>query len=177
MQTDTDLDGITDTINTTDGSHNMILEDDGTLHIFSPLYRIYSDLGAFSWIVNWNTMGIWHWKTGMAAAEIIDTELDWVDADCTGDPYTGIGASTFNYRNAANVTNPAASYDPITDRLFLLYAMKIEYTDIFDDPLNLSAQSFHDIFGCYSTDGGATWTPGVNLTNTAESGEENFLSM
>lgn len=174
VQTDTDLDGITDTINTTDGSHNMIMEDDGTLHIFSPLYRIYSDLGAFSWIVNWNTMGMWHWKTGMPAAEIIDLEMDWVDADCTGDPYTGIGASTFNYRSAANVTNPAASYDPISGRLFLLYAMKIEYTDIYDDPLNLSAQSFHDIFGCYSSDGGATWSPGVNLTNTAESGEENF---
>ncbi|MBK8344461.1 MAG: exo-alpha-sialidase [Bacteroidetes bacterium] len=120
-------------------------------------------------------MGIGHWKTGMPAAEIIDLEMDWVDADCTGDPYTGIGASTFNYRSAANVTNPAASYDPISGRLFLLYAMKIEYTDIYDDPLNLSAQSFHDIFGCYSSDGGASWSPGVNLTNTAESVKKIFM--
>ena len=174
VQTDITADGITDTINTTDGSHNMILEDDGTLHIFSPLYRLYSDFGAFTWTVNWNTMGMWHWKTGMAAAEIIDLELDWINADCTGDAYTGIGASTFNYRSAANATSPAAAYDPISGRLFMLYTMKIEYTDIYDDPTNFSAQSFHDIFGMYSSDGGDSWTPPVNLTNTAEAGEENF---
>jgi PKD repeat protein len=59
--------------------------------------------------------------------------------------------------------------------MFALYAMKIEYTDIYDDPTNLSAQSFHDIFGMFSDDGGATWSQPVNLTKTAESGEENFF--
>jgi len=174
VQTDVDGDGITDTVNTTDGSHNMILEDDGTVHVFSPLYRIYSELGAFFWTVDWETMGLWHWKTGMAAAAIIDVEMDWINADCLDDPYAGIGASRINYRSAANVTNPGAAYDPATGRLFVLYCMKIEYTDTFDDPTNFSAQSFHDIFGMYSEDGGTSWTPPVNLTNTAEAGEENF---
>lgn len=174
VQTDIDADGITDTVNTTDGYHNMIIEDDGTVHVFSPLYRIYSDFGAFSWIVNYKTMGMWHWKSGMPAAEIINTELDLVNDDCANDPYAGIGAYTFNYRNAAPTTSPGAAWDPVTGRLYCLYTMKIEYTDIFDDPLNPSAQSFRDVFGMLSDDGGATWSQPVNLTNTAESGEENF---
>ncbi|MEZ5013310.1 MAG: hypothetical protein R2794_03390 [Chitinophagales bacterium] len=40
VQSDLDGDGITDTINTADGSHNMIITDDGTVHVFSPLYRM-----------------------------------------------------------------------------------------------------------------------------------------
>ena len=175
VQSDIDGDLLTDTIATTDGSHFMMVEDDGTVHVLSPYYRIYSDLGAFFYTVNWNAMGLWHWSSGMPAANLIDLELDWINADCTGDAYTGIGASTFNYRSAANVTNPAAAYDPVTGRMFALYAMKIEYTDIYDDPTNLSAQSFHDIFGMFSDDGGATWSQPVNLTKTAESGEENFF--
>lgn len=174
VQSDIDGDGVTDTINTTDQYHNMIIEDDGTVHVFSPLERIYSDFGAFGYIVNNKTSGIWHWKTGMAAAEIINTELDIVNDDCANDPYAGIGAAVFNYRTASVASNPAAAWDPITGRLYCLFTMKIEYTDIFDDPLNPSATSFRDIFGMISDDGGATWSPPVNLTNTATSGEENF---
>lgn len=174
VQSDIDGDGITDTINTTDQYHNMIIEDDGTVHVFSPLQRIYSDLGAFGYITNYKTSGIWHWKTGMAAAEIIYTDLDLVNEDCANDPYAGIGAYTFNYRSASVASNPASAYDPLTGRLFCLFTLKVEYTDIYDDPLNPSAQSFRDIFGMISDDGGATWSMPVNLTNTAESGEENF---
>lgn len=56
----------------------------------------------------------------------------------------------------------------------MIFAMKIEYTDIFDDPLNFNAQSFRDLFGMYSDDGGITWSTPVNLTESAEDGEENF---
>ncbi|MBK9457716.1 MAG: hypothetical protein IPO24_20120 [Bacteroidetes bacterium] len=153
----------------------MIIDDDGTVHVFSPLYRIYSDAGAFSWIVNWNTMGMWHWSSGMPAAEIIDIELDWVNATCDNNPYAGIGASTFNYRSAAPATNPAAAIDAASGVLYLLYTMKIEYTDVFDDPTNLSAQSFHDIFGMYSNDGGGSWTAPVNLTKTQKTELKIFI--
>lgn len=174
VQTDIDGDAVTDTIGTTDGTHFMMVEDDGTVHVFSPYYRIYSDAGAFSWIVNWNAMGLWHWESTMDEAELLDLEIDWINADCTGDAYTGLGASTFTYRNAANISSPTAAIDPVTGRMFVLYAMKVEYTDIYDDPTNFSAQSFRDIFGMFSDDGGATWSAPVNLTNTAEPGEENY---
>ncbi|MBC8173066.1 MAG: PKD domain-containing protein [Chitinophagales bacterium] len=173
-QTDIDGDFITDTIGTTDGYHEMIIEDDGTVHVFSDYHRIYSD--GFGWIRNFNASGIWHWKTGMAAAELINTELDWVRDDCNiYSPYEGIGGDDFIYRIPAVSTSPAASWDPVTGRLYLLYTMQLEYTDIYDDPTNFAAESFRDIFGMYSDDGGVTWSRQNNLTNTAEDGEENFF--
>ncbi len=68
---------------------------------------------------------------------------------------------------------PGAAWDSLTGRIYLVYTMAIEYTDIYGDPLNIAAQSFRDIMGIYSDDGGATWTSPANITNTAESGQEN----
>lgn len=173
VQTDIDGDLVTDTLNTTDGYHEMLIEDDGTLHIFSGLMRLYSD--GFGYILNYKSSGIWHWSTGMDSAELLNTELDWSSPDCVYSPFTGIGAYVYNYRNAGVCSNPAASYDPATGRIYLLYTMKLEYTDLFDDPLNFSAESYRDIFGMYSDDGGATWSKQNNLTNTAETQRENFF--
>ncbi|MBC8048340.1 MAG: PKD domain-containing protein, partial [Fimbriimonadaceae bacterium] len=173
VQTDIDADGITDTIGTTDGYYEMLITDDGTLHVFAGYMRIWSD-GFGYYTLNYRASGIWHWSTGMAGAELINTELDWESPDCVYSPYTGIGYYVYNYRNAAVSSEPAASWDPVTGRIYLLYTMKLEYTDIYDDPLNFSAESFRDIFGMYSDDGGETWSRQNNLTNTAESERENF---
>ncbi|MBC8047307.1 MAG: T9SS type A sorting domain-containing protein [Fimbriimonadaceae bacterium] len=171
VQTDIDADLVTDTIGTADGYHEMLITDDGTVHVFSGYIRLYSDGFGF-YTLNFRASGIWHWSSGMAGADLIDTEIDWSG---DGNPYGGIGYVTFNYRNAAVSSCPAASWDASDGRLYLLYTMKIEYTDIYDDPLNFSAESFRDLFGMYSDDGGSTWTTPENLTNTAESGEENFF--
>ncbi|MBC8173065.1 MAG: PKD domain-containing protein [Chitinophagales bacterium] len=174
IQSDIDGDFITDTLQTTDGYHEMIITDDGTVHVFSGYIRIYSD-GFGSYSLNYRASGIWHWSTGMVSAELINTELDWESPDCVYSPYTGIGLYVYNYRNAALSSQPAASWDPATGRIYLLYTMKLEYTDIYGDPTNFSAESFRDIFGMYSDDDGLTWSRQNNLTNTAEDGEENFF--
>ncbi|HPR28621.1 MAG TPA: PKD domain-containing protein [Chitinophagales bacterium] len=175
VQTDIDLDGITDTVDTHDGYHDMIMEDDGILHVFSGYTRLYSDAGAFSYTYNYNAWGIWHWMTGMPSAELIDTRLDWINDECDNDAEAGLGAYRFTYRYSSNTTSPGAAWDPLTGRIYLLYTMQIEYTDIYDDPLNLSAQSRRDIFGMYSDDDGTTWTKPANLTMGAELDEENFF--
>jgi hypothetical protein len=171
--TDIDGDGIYDTIPTTDGSHDMIIEDGGTVHVFSGYYEIYGDEFAGFWTVNWRTMGLWHWETGMPSAEKIDVEIDWDNSDGLNDPYAGIGANHAQYRSAGNASMPGSAWDSVTGRIYVVYTMPIEYTDIYGDPLNPAAQSFRDIFGIYTDDGGATWTSPANITNTAESGQEN----
>lgn len=175
VQTDVDGDGVTDTIPTNDGYHDMIMEDDGTLHVFSGYTQVYSDAGAFSYTYNYDGWGFWHWTTGMAEAELINTELDWVNDECDNDPMAGIGAYRFTYRYSSNATSPGAAWDPVTGRLYLLYTMFMEYTDLYDDPTNLSAQSRRDIFGMYSDDGGSTWSQPANLTFTADDEQENFF--
>lgn len=173
VATDLDGDGTTDTVDTNDGYHELMITDDGTVHVFSGYKRIYSD-GFGSIILNNRSSGIWHWATGMDSATLIHTELDWSSPDCVYSPYTGIGYIETNYRYAGVSSSPAAAYDPVSGRMYLLYTMKLEYTDVFDDPENFSAESFRDIFGMYSDDGGETWSTPNNLTNTAESERENF---
>lgn len=178
-QTDVNGDFITDVIETTDGYYNMFVDDAGTVHVFAGYVKVFNDgIGAF-WSYNWqNAMKMWYWKSGMPAATTIDLTLDWDNTDGLGDPVAGIGAFRSHYRNPGLTSMPGACMDNATGKLYLLYTMPIEYTDDFGDPTNLSAQSRRDIFGVASEDGGTTWSAPVNLTNSAESGNENvYLSV
>lgn len=172
---DIDGDSSADTIKTNDGYIDMIMEDDGTIHVFAGYTGMFSESGAGIYTYVKNDWGLWHWKTGMDAAEKIETQMDWNNDDCAGDPNAGIGVYLFTYRYAGVTTSPAAAWDPETGRIYLLYTMEIEYTDLFDDPAYSSAQSRRDIFGMYSDDGGSTWSAPNNLTNTAELERENFF--
>lgn len=172
---DIDGDGSMDTVRNHDGYMDMIMEDDGTLHVFAGYNGMYSASGAFSYTYENSDWGLWHWKTGMDAAEKIETIMDWNNDECDDDPNAGIGAYLFTYRYAGNTTSPGAAWDPVSGRLYLLYTMAIEYTDIYDDPDFSSAQSRHDIFGMFSDDGGETWSAPNNLMNTAELEKENFF--
>ncbi len=174
-QTDVDGDFVTDIVETTDGNHNIIVDGDGNVHVYTGYVNIFNDgLGAF-WSYDYSApMGVWQWHTGMAEAELVDLTLDWDNTDGLGDPDAGIGAYRSHYRYPGIVSTPGACIDPATGRIYLAYTMAIEYTDLFGDPTNISAQSFRDIFGVYSDDMGATWSTPVNLTNTAETGKENF---
>ena len=176
-QTDVDGDFVTDVIETTDGNHNMFIDAGGDVHIYTGYVKIYNDgIGAF-WSYQYeDAMGIWQWHTGMDAAEKIDLTMDWDNADGLNDPLAGIGAFRSHYRYPGIVSMPGGAIDPLTNRYYLIYTMAIEYTDLFDDPLNVSAQSYRDIFGVYSDDNGATWSTPVNLTNTAGLGKENVYT-
>lgn len=176
-QTDIDGDFVTDIIPTNDANHNLFVDGDGIVHVFTGLVKIFNDgIGAF-WSYNYaDAMGIWYWNSGMAEAEVIDLTLDWDNTDALGDPIAGIGAFRSHYRYPGIVSTPGGAVDPATGRIYLTYTMAIEYTDLFGDPLNLSAQSYRDIMGVYSDDMGATWSAPVNLTNTAETGKENFYT-
>jgi len=165
-----------DVIETTDGNHNMFIDGAGTVHVYTGYVKIYNPgLGAFWSYEYTDAMGLWQWHTGMGDAEMIDLTLDWDNTDGLNDPIAGIGAFRSHYRFTGLVSTPGGAIDPLTGRIYLTYTMPIEYTDLFGDPTNLSAQSFRDIFGIYSDDMGATWSTPVNLTNTAETGKENFF--
>lgn len=165
---DIDGDGITDTIPANDATYDMVMEDDGTLDVMAGYYALHD----YS-TIDWNNMYFWYWKTGMDSARRIDLTLDWNNDDGLNNPYAGIGYSHYLYRNAGNCSSPAMAWDPATGRIYCVYPMPIEYTDDYGDPTNLSAQSRRDLFGIF-TDDGKEWSLPVNLTNTAESGKENF---
>ena len=110
----------------------------------------------------------------MPSAELIDTRLDWINDECDNDAEAGLGLCRFTLSLFFQHHFAGCSLGSVNRRIYLLYTMQIEYTDIYDDPLNLSAQSRRDIFGMYSDDDGTTWTKPANLTMGAELDEENF---
>lgn len=164
---DVDGDGIADTVNTTDAFHEMILDDAGILHVWSGYSALLDDDGATEgWSYFPGVGAIWYWNSTMAMGEpmLFDLTVDW---DESGDYIDGIGADLGMYDGVTFCSMPAASVDYDLGRIYLAYAMPIEYTDYFDDPTVEEAQSFRDIFGTYSDDGGLSWSSPVNMTYTA----------
>lgn len=165
--TDWDGDGDKDTLFVSDGMVEMMITDDGTVHVFSGRMRIYDPTTAAGYFYIPKTDGIWYWHTGMAEATVLDAFIDWKNADGLNDPYIGIGGDFTAYYAEGVTTMPTACWDAATGRVYLIYIMPVEYQTT---PGN---QTYYDLFGMYSDDGGSTWSDPVNLTYTTHLDHEN----
>ena len=172
---DVNGDGIADTIETTDGFHEMVLGDDGVLHIWSGYYWLLDDDVAEGWSYFPSLSGLWYWNSTMAAGAPMYMDGLLVDWDEDGDPFLGIGADLGMYDGVTFTSMPNVAIDETSGRIYLMYTHPIEYTDYFDDPTVAEAQSFRDIFGTYSDDGGLSWSAPINMTYTAHEQYESVL--
>ena len=169
-------DGIADTIKTTtDGYLEMLVSEDGVVHVWTGNYWLYDnnpDATGWSYWPSISGMRYWNSETGLIS--LIPLFFDWDNADGLNDPYVGIG-NDFSVYSALGLTSMAgAAIDESSGRIYLVYTMPLEYTDLFDDPENELAQSFRDLFGIYTDDNGISWSLPVNLSNSAEFQEENI---
>ena len=168
--TDIDGDGVGDQVETTDGSHAVIMDNTGRVHVMSGAMLIIDETpGDDAWSFFPGVSGVWYWNEDMGAdsVQLLDPLVDW---DLSGDPLDGIGADVPNY-GVGSTSNLAMTLDPTSGRVYALMTMMVEGTDFLGDPTDPSAQSFRDIFGIYTDDAGATWSsPAVNLT--LDAGEE-----
>lgn len=165
--TDYDGDGDKDTIFVSDGMVEMLITDDGTVHVFSGRMRIYDPFTAAGYYYIPKTDGIWYWHTGMAEAVVLDVFIDWNNADGLNDPYAGIGGDFTAYYAEGVTTMPTATWDAATGRVYLMYMMPVEYQT------TPGSQTYYDIFGLYTEDGGTTWSDPINLTYTTHLDHEN----
>lgn len=171
---DSNGDGIADTINTNDRSLKMLVSNDGTVHIWAGHYRLLdTDPEDEGWKYFGISSGIYYWNSTMVEPNLLDVIIDWDNTDGLNDPYAGIGSQLGIYFLTALTSMCGAAIDESTGRLYLIYTMPVEYTDWFGDPTENGAESFRDLFGIYSDDNGATWSSPVNLTNTADIHQEN----
>ncbi len=165
-------DGIADTITTQDGAVSILIDNSGMAHVFAGATMILDDTpGDGGWSYFPGVSGIWYWNEAMGADSVqyLDVMVDW---DESGDPFDGIGADLPNY--GIGMTSQATpSLDPTTGNIYLVYTQQIEYTDWIGDPADPAAQSFRDLFGIYSTDGGFSWSSPVNLSYVANEHYEN----
>ena len=165
-------DGIADTITTQDGAVSILIDNSGMAHVFAGATLILDDTpGDGGWSYFPGVSGLWYWNESMGADSVqyLDVMVDW---DNSGDPFDGIGADLPNY-GIGMTSQPTPSLDPVTGNIYVVYAQPIEYTDWIGDPADPAAQSFRDLFGIYSTDGGFSWMAPVNLTYVANEHFEN----
>lgn len=160
-----------DTLNTCDGSLEIILDNDLNAHVF------FGGTITFKTVQNGDTgsfyipamFRIMHWTEGMLEPQFCAGALDR-DGDgsynITPETYNFLDANGFvpstlltvaRYGNNAIATMPSASVAANGD-IYLVYSLAIEETYSF-----LQA-NFRDVMVTYSTDGGQNWATPQNIT-------------
>jgi len=161
-----------DTPYTSDGSVDVMIDNDGKVHAFWGLARVL-DTDTTDELYSFfpGLQGIVHWKEGDApGGKIIAAGGDF-DRDADGfntlDPstYAGLtnGAVPQNMSTAARLTNTSAMRQPsagiaANGDIYVSFSVPLEL-----DQSDFSA-NYRDIGMVYSTDGGANWGTPQNVT-------------
>jgi hypothetical protein len=168
--TDLDGDGIADTVATHDSGHEIVIDENGMIHVFTGYMEIFDDDPADGWsfFPGVDALMYWNESFGTDSLKVIGSVRDY-DNDGS---LAGIGADIPNYGMGLS-SMAGAACDHTTGTIYCVFGSMVEYSDYYEDPSNASAQSFRDLFGVYSDDKGATWSEPVNLTNSARDYYEN----
>ncbi len=172
--TDVNMDGIVDTLETSDGSYAIIIDNNNLVHTWFGYTRVIdtdttqATGSGWNYYPGWNALMYWNESFGADSFQIIGRAPD-MDGDSS---LAGIGADLPNY-GCSLASMATVAMDTTNNIIFCVFTAPIENTDLFGDPTNASAQSFRDLFGTYSTDNGLTWSTQSNLTNTATTYTEN----
>lgn len=162
---DVDLDGSQDTVETTDGSHGVMIDNFGVVHAWAGYTRVTDadSLDGWSFFPGFGALMYWNEGRGTAPPTIIATVED---VDMSGD-LNGIGGDITGSYGSGLTTSPSPVIDIATGNIYLFYTSAVEFSDIIGDPTDATAQSYRDVYGMYTTDTGATWNGPWNMTNTA----------
>lgn len=149
-----------DTVFTSDGSGDIIIDNNGKVHIvwgdFMYVDNAYGD-NAFSYIIGWN--GIRYWSEINASAEpvviagAIDEDGDGVITPEGGSFTTGIG----DYVLKSISSFPSLGIDA-NDALYLSYSA-------VNDAFSNGIQTYRHMYISKSEDDGATWSTPIDMTN------------
>ena len=169
---------MTDTPYTSDGTCDVIIDNNNKLHVFWGLSRFASNdtsNGNFSFYAGYQTM--MHWSEATDKTSEIASGASF---DSDGDGENTMQQATFEsyvypgIRTAARLNWTSCLRQPSTaidakGNLFCLFSIPIEL-----DTSDLGA-NFRDIGIVYSTDGGATWSKSQNVTQVIGK-EDDFAS-
>lgn len=187
--TDYDGNGV-DTIDCNDGSHSVVVDDDGVTHVAFPIIRVYKD-GASTGYGFFYTSSLGYYNTDVDSIAIVDN-IFRLYRDCNGDNtfsigenYTGSTATSPDaaYNTIGTITQPSISVTSGANKKVLITYTAIMDADTTEDGTNpfwfgssqLSGQNYRDVFVIGTEDGGLNWTYPVNITRSAHF-EEAFAS-
>ncbi len=167
----TDSKQMLDTPLTNDGTVDVLIDDNGQLHVFWGLGRVFNDDttdGSYSFYPG--LQGIVHWSESTGNSQIIASGASF---DRTDDGFNSLDQSTYASLSSGNVPsglntvarlgNTSAMRQPVSSigadgTIYCVFSVPME-----EDFSDLGA-NFRDIGVVYSTDGGATWSAEQNIT-------------
>ncbi len=151
---DVNTDGIIDTVESSDNSGEVLIDNNGLVHVFFGRQRYLDDdpaAGAnFSYFPFTN--GLYYWNENSSGAQLITGALD-----LDGDGLLGITSNSEIPQYFLSLsTFPSAGVD-VNNNLFLTYSAlnELEFS---------GTQFFNKIYAISSRDGGANWSTPVELT-------------
>jgi len=165
MLSDVDGDQVPDTIDNSDGSVAIVLDNNNNAHVFSGFGRMLNDAletpATYSFFPGQN--GIMYWSEVAGGSPTIITGTPDIDGDGT----LNVGGTFANYSTAL-ASYPSAGVDA-NNNLYLIFGGAVE-TDangsgnyLYDDG---SVQvSYRHIFALKSLDNGTNWTNPQDLTD------------
>lgn len=172
-----------DTPYTNDGSADVIIDDNGNMHIFWGLGRVLdTDTTDESYSFYPGLQGIVHWSEATGQAKIIAAGGAF---DRNGDGFNQLSQATYaslsngnvpsNLNTVARLGNTSAMRQPnatidANGNIYCVFSVPIEF-----DASDLGAE-FRDIGVVFTTDGGTTWSNPQNLTQGAAR-EDDFATV
>lgn len=180
--TDTNGDGNIDTILSHDASPGMLIDENGKAHVWVGKFTIMDDgtSEGYSYFASLN-QGLWYWNEYMdegtmvtvSEAKIID--LNENGTDISNEYGVEYGAGNAGY-GIANISMAGAAIDKNTGIIYVVYSAPTELTDLDLDLTDADQLPYRDLYGYTGTpdsNSEYTWTPPVNLTNSARLFYEN----
>jgi hypothetical protein len=147
--TDGNNDGIQDTLECNDASVSVVIDNNGMCHVFYGDMFITSDGTALSYFPG--TAALMYWNEGMGSTPPVQIEgAEDLNANGTLD------VTDFGTYQVGLVSHPSAGVDA-SGNIYVAYSSIMEGTD------DGTGKSFRNIYCAMSSDGGATWTTGMNV--------------
>jgi len=162
---DIDLDGIMDTLYTTDGSGSLLLDHNGMAHVFAGNMRVLdadlTDAGS-SYFPGTNGLLYWNENAGPDTSGQISNSVWWSDnmqiiagaEDMDGDSVLNFVAIATYYSSLSSM--PSSGID-VNGTIYVSFSSVMEGYDS-------GAQNFRHVNIIKSYDGGVTWTDPIDIT-------------
>lgn len=151
------------------GSCDVAYDNNGNLHIFFETYLGLPDSAGNILLYESTGSGIYHWSEATGVNEVVDFS-DIPGADQEINPFAGnLGFSDQTDIDGNVVFQPQVGFDT-NNNMYLMFG-SFRPNDFDPDSAH-----YTDVYAIGSADGGATWGPVVNVTDSPQS-EDNWASL
>ena len=175
QKTDINKDGKADTLSTTSGDHDIIIDAAGKVHIVYGKARALDTANDDPPASIFYGNALVHWTEGMTKSDTIAQVIE-CDRDNSGSIDFGVIGQYGGYGYVGYVGQPSLSMDSNGD-IYMVYTGAVEGDTTLDGNQEGAAAglNFRDLFVVYSTDNGKTWSKPIDITSSP-SVEEVFAS-